>query len=71
MSLDISIEVGHMAALAGAARSEFERGNVADNGFWLLDLLNVDLNHLKSRIDRGDYDDEIPQAELELVGGAK
>lgn len=45
-----------MAALAEAVQRELEHGEVSSHGTWLIDLLNADLTHLKSRIDNGDYD---------------
>lgn len=72
MSMDMSMEVGRMVALAEAVQREAERAEpeIGGHAIWLIDLLNADLNHLKSRIDNGDYDGETPQAELDLIGGA-
>ena len=65
MSIDMSWEVGRMAALAEAVQREFE-SKVTTHGTWLIDLLNADLNHLKSRID------DLPCATvLPSEGGAK
>ena len=65
MSIDMSMEVGRMAALAEAVQREFASRTTA-HGAWLIDLLNADLNHLKSRID------DLPCASvLPSEGGAK
>ena len=51
---DMSIEVGRMGALAETIQREVE-SELTDHTIWLIDLLNADLNYLKSRIDGGHY----------------
>jgi len=55
MSMDMSMEVGRMAALAEAVQREFE-SEVTTHGVWLIDLLNADLWRLKSKIDNDGSD---------------
>ena len=53
----MSLEVGRMGALAEAVQREAEgMAKVDDHTIWLIDLLNADLAHLKSRINDGHYD---------------
>ena len=66
MSMDMSMEVGRMAALAEAVQREFE-SEVTTHGVWLIDLLNTDLWRLKSKIDN-DGSDFTTEKE---AGGAK
>ena len=51
----MSLEIGRMQALAQAAFSRAE-GEASEGAMWLIDLLVVDLKHLKDRIDTAHYD---------------